>query len=195
VLPEAALPEGRRVAGRSTVLVAALGVAALLSVLYAGLGRRPGGEPGLGVNDVGAAVAVAPRAAPDLALATLDGSPFRLAEQRGKLVVVNFWASWCPPCREEAAALEREWQARRGGDVVFVGVNLWDRAPAARQFLELHAISYPSGTDTDGEAAIAYGVRGLPETFFVDRGGRIVRKWVGPLTQRQLAATLDDLAR
>jgi cytochrome c biogenesis protein CcmG/thiol:disulfide interchange protein DsbE len=194
--PATALPEAaprRLLSGRLPLAGAALAAAALLGVLYAGLGARSAADGAVGVNSAGAAVAVRPKPAPDFVLTTFDGRPFRLSDQRGSLVVVNFWGSWCVPCREEAAALERGWQAGRDRGVVFVGVNLWDRAPAARDFVARHGVTYPTGLDAAGETAIAFGVRGLPETFFIDRSGEIAAHVPGPLYGRLLHRDLEKI--
>ncbi len=107
--------------------------------------------------------------------------------------MVNFWASWCIPCEDEAAALERA--ARRYGDrVQFIGVNVQDTDANARAFLRRFGVTYPNGRDASGEIAVEYGMSGVPETYFVDRNGALVRKWQGPLDDGRLRGFLDELA-
>ena len=180
------------------LLVAGGALLALLLLLAVSLARQGAGGVGSGAGSGGLAPAVPPRPAPSLDLLLFGGGPLRVggaAAAAGQVLVLNFWASWCVPCREEAGVLERGWRAYGERGVLFVGVNVWDREPAARAFLAAVDVSYPNGTEPAGEAAIAYGVRGLPETFFVDRQGRTVRRWIGPVTERGLATTLDDLLR
>jgi cytochrome c biogenesis protein CcmG/thiol:disulfide interchange protein DsbE len=130
--------------------------------------------------------------APAFELALFDGGAVRLEELRGKVVFLNFWASWCPPCREEARMLEAAWQAYRDRDVIFVGANIQDQEPNARAFLEEFGISYPNGIDRGSRVAIDYGVWGLPETFIVDRTGRVTYKHVGGIGWATLTARLDE---
>jgi cytochrome c biogenesis protein CcmG/thiol:disulfide interchange protein DsbE len=135
------------------------------------------------------------RLATDFTITLFSGEGFNLAEQRGKPVMVNFWASWCPPCRDEAPVLERAWRAFKDRGVVFVGVDVWDAEADARAFVQRYDITYPNGPDPSGEVAIEYGVTGLPETWFLDREGRLVRRWVGALNDRQITAFLEEAMR
>ena len=110
-----------------------------------------------------------------------------LSELRGKGVVLNFWASWCKPCEEEAATLEAAWQAYREKGIVFIGVDYLDQEPAARRYLQKFNITYPNGPDLASRISKRYGIRGVPETFFINPEGQIVgcRK-IGPLTRAEL---------
>ncbi|MDR7484098.1 MAG: TlpA disulfide reductase family protein [Armatimonadota bacterium] len=101
---------------------------------------------------------------------------------RGRVVVINFWASWCVPCRDEAPALEATWQRYRDRGVVVLGVNVQDLIPKARQFLNETGATYPQVRDKDNTVYRAYGLTGVPETFFISRDGRIVRKFPGVVT-------------
>jgi cytochrome c biogenesis protein CcmG/thiol:disulfide interchange protein DsbE len=129
--------------------------------------------------------------APDFTLQLFDGGQIALTELRGQVVVVNFWASWCIPCREEAPALEATWQRQRARGVVFVGVNIQDREPDARAFIREHGKTYPNGPDLRGVISIAYGVYGVPETFILDREGRIQHKHIGAVTAEVLEREIE----
>jgi cytochrome c biogenesis protein CcmG/thiol:disulfide interchange protein DsbE len=131
------------------------------------------------------------RPAAPFSLAPFDGGRFDLAEQRDRVVVVNFWASWCVPCREEAPVLEAAWQAHRNRGVVIVGVNVQDSEPAARTFIETFGLTFPNGPDPGGRIAIEYGVYGIPETFVIGRDGRIAYKHVGVVAPPTLEARIQ----
>ena len=132
------------------------------------------------------------KSAPLFTLALFDGTVLRLADLRGKVVFVNFWASWCVPCREEAPALEAASRMYSSRDVVFVGINIQDKEPDARAFLEEFAITYPNGVDHGSKIAVDYGVYGIPETFVIDRAGRIAYKQIGAMSPPTISAVLDQ---
>ncbi len=120
-----------------------------------------------------------PDVAPDFEMALFDGGTFRLADHRGQVVVLNFWASWCEPCREEMPALQLA-STQAGADVVFVGIGAkTDKDDEARAFAEEFAISYPIGRDTEGgdrgngSIQIDYGVFAFPSTFVIDPEGNV----------------------
>ncbi|MBI3972971.1 MAG: TlpA family protein disulfide reductase [Chloroflexi bacterium] len=180
------------------VALAAVGVFALLGLLgfklaaNAGLvAPRTGG--GLGIFTSGQFVKTALRQAPDFTLQLFAGESLRLSDLRCKPVMVNFWASWCPPCRQEAPLLEQMWREYREQGVVFVGVDVWDSDRDARTFLNEFGVTYPNGPDPRGAISIDYGLSGIPETYFIDREGSITRKWIGPFTEAALRAFLDEL--
>jgi len=118
-------------------------------------------------------------AAPVFRLPRFDGGTLELAELRGRYVVLNFWASWCIPCKDEAPLLERAWREYRDQGLVVVGVNIQDLEPEARKFIAQTGATYPEVRDRDGTVSRAYGITGVPETFFINREGRIVSKFPG----------------
>jgi cytochrome c biogenesis protein CcmG/thiol:disulfide interchange protein DsbE len=122
--------------------------------------------------------------APDFELPRLvgDGS-IALASLRGQAVVLNIWASWCIPCREEATALQRAYERWRGRGLVVLGVDHQDVERDALAFMQRYGMTYPSVRDGQGDVAARYGAIGVPETFFIDRRGRIVAYVSGPLNQ------------
>ncbi len=132
------------------------------------------------------------RSAASFSLALFDGGRFHLAEHQQTIVVLNFWASWCIPCREEAPVLEAAWRAYRDRGVVVVGVNFQDSEPAARAFIETFGLTFPNGPDAGGRIAIDYGVYGIPETFIIGRDGRILYKHVGLMNQPTLDARVQE---
>ena len=125
--------------------------------------------------------------APRLELERLDGKgTVSLDSLRGKAVVLNFWASWCEPCKEESPRLEQAWQRYRDSDVVVLGIDTHDFKSDAQRFVERYELSYPMVQDKGGGAFKRYGLVGLPETMFVDREGRIVAWVQGPLSEDEL---------
>jgi cytochrome c biogenesis protein CcmG/thiol:disulfide interchange protein DsbE len=132
--------------------------------------------------------------APAFALKLFDGGSLSLADFRGKVVVLNFWASWCyPACYEEAPVLEQGWRTYRERGVVVVGVDIQDTEEAARKFIDQFSITFPNGPDPKGKISVDYGVYGVPETFFIDRRGQIRFKHVGAVTDSVFRAQVDRL--
>jgi cytochrome c biogenesis protein CcmG/thiol:disulfide interchange protein DsbE len=120
--------------------------------------------------------------APPLTLRRLDTpGTLSLASLRGKVVAINFWASWCGPCRDEAPLLQRAWTENRAKGLVVLGVDANDYSGDARRFVRRHGLTYPILHDAHGSTLGHWGVPGLPTTFVVDRGGRVVAKVVGGL--------------
>jgi cytochrome c biogenesis protein CcmG/thiol:disulfide interchange protein DsbE len=130
--------------------------------------------------------------APSFTLTLFDGGTLNSKDLVGKAVVLNFWASWCVPCRAEARALEETWQKYRDKSVVFLGVNIQDKEADARAFVKEFGITYLNGRDSNGKIAIDYGVWGIPETFFLDPQGRITYKHAGELRVPIITAKLDE---
>ncbi len=170
---------GRRLVVSTTILLPAI---AVLTLLAYGFRTEPRDIPSPLIG----------KPAPAFTLPLFDGGVLRLKDLRGKAVLVNFWASWCVPCREEAPALEAASRAHRTRDVVFVGINIQDKEPDARGFLEEFGVTYPNGIDRGSTIAVDYGVYGIPETFVIDRTGRITYKRIGAMTPAAIAAKLDQ---
>ncbi|MHB8696318.1 MAG: TlpA family protein disulfide reductase [Solirubrobacteraceae bacterium] len=134
------------------------------------------------------------KAAPAFLLPRLDGSgEISLAQDAGKVVVVNFWASWCIPCKQENPALAAVWERYRTSDVVLIGVLYQDTTEAAREYTSRLGNSWPSVVDEDGRTAIAYGVFGIPETFFIGPDGVIAGRHVGPIDEQTLVNGIEAL--
>jgi len=145
------------------------------------------------VNSVGQLAELRQRDVPAIPLRSFDGRDVQLIDLRGQVVVVNFWGSWCIPCREEAPALERVWQATRGGDVQFVGVNVREAENDALNFIREQRVSYLNLLDPAGQLAIELGLTGIPETYFVNRDAKLVRRWVGPIGDDRLRSLVAEL--
>jgi len=170
-------------------LVAAIaGVATLVALIVViGLVMQGGSErSGLGIISIGRATDVRPRPAPDFVLTSFDGQRIQLSDFRGRIVVLNFWATWCPPCRGEAPVLQRAAVRLESAGVTLLGIDVWDDQAAAIEFLNDVGVTYPNAEDTTRLIPVEFGVTGLPETFVIDRQGVLVRRWVGPLTDNEL---------
>ncbi len=122
--------------------------------------------------------------APPFTFTTFEGETIALADLRGKGVVLNFWASWCDPCREEAVLLEQTWQKEQANGIVFLGLDYLDQEPAAKAYLEEFRVSYPNGPDLKSKAARDYGIKGVPETFFINAEGKIAYMVIGPIVNQ-----------
>lgn len=170
----------------STIGIAA--VIGLLALLAWGMTRTDAVSGGMGVNSQGGIARVQPRPAPDFQLTLFNqtSAPWRLSDQRGKKVVINFWASWCDPCRTEAGTLEQAANDYKANNIIVVGVDIWDDNGAARGFVDEFRLTYPNGRDEKSVAAIDYGVTGIPETFVVDGKGMITQHWIGPVNRSAL---------
>lgn len=167
------------------VLGVGLAIAApLLGFLAANMDRKP--------QQI-ASPLIGKKAPPFTALDLSTGNTVTLASHQGKPLVLNFWASWCVPCYEEHGTLVRG--AAQNPDTTFLGIVYEDEPERIAQFLKERGTSYPSLSDPDGRAAVAYGVYGVPETFFIDRTGTIVNKFVGPLDPASLSSNLAAARR
>ena len=135
-------------------------------------------------------------AAPDFTIQVWNGAAGRtihLADLKGKVVLVNFYASWCADCTEEVPLLQRFWQQYQTRAVVFLGVAYQDRQADSLSFLKQYAVSYPCGPDVGGTAATDYGVTGVPETALIDQHGVVVRHYNGAVDDATLSAALQSL--
>jgi len=133
-------------------------------------------------------------AAPGFTLDRLnEEGTISLASLRGKAVVLNFWASWCEPCKEESEVLESVWQEYRDRGVVFVGIDARDALSEAVAFAGRYDLTYPLAYDGPGKTVGRYGVTGFPETWFVSPDGRLVGERIqGPVTEEQLRENIEE---
>lgn len=122
-------------------------------------------------------------------------SEVKVSELRGKVIFINFWASWCKPCEQEAAVLEEAWRYYQpAGEVVFLGVDYVDTEPEARIFLKKFGNTYPNGPDMGGVISQIFRIQGVPETFIIDTGGILKYVKIGPfLSVDEIRAMIDPL--
>ena len=159
------------------------GLVFLLLVLAVGLIRSQQGQVGIG------------EVAPDFELITFTGKTYQLSDFRGKVILVNFWASWCESCKPEAADLEaahKFYESR--GDVLFLGIDYVDTEPEALAYLEEFQITYPNGPDLRTKISQAFRITGVPETFIINQDGIIAHVQIGPFSSlEQIKSTIDPL--
>ena len=149
----------------------------LLAILGLGLVRTAQGPVGVGAT------------VPDFSLTTFDGETIDIRDLRGQVVVVNFWASWCKPCEQEAAELEQAYQLYKDQGVAFLGVDYVDTDREAMAYLETFGITYPNGPDLGTRISQAFRIRGVPETYIVAPDGRLAAIKIGPYQ------SLDEIVR
>jgi cytochrome c biogenesis protein CcmG, thiol:disulfide interchange protein DsbE len=127
--------------------------------------------------------------APDFTLTRLEGTgKISLASLHGDAVVLNFWASWCVPCKGEAAVLERAWSQYHSRGVIFLGVDYHDLESDARKFVSVHGLTFPMLEDGSGSVTGTYGISQVPETYVLDRTGKVVAHLRGPITAKAYGA-------
>ncbi len=175
------------------MLATALPVVALLALLGWASARSGGVPGGLLVNIKLGEVLIPVDTAPSFTSKSLEGEALTLSDLKGQVVMVNFWASWCPPCRREASALAQVYREYQGEPIEFVGVDIWDREEDARDYIDQFDVPYPNVLDSGGKIAIDYGVTGIPESYFVDATGNLKRKFVGPMNEERLRSILDEM--
>ena len=166
--------------GKVAYTIVGVAVVAFLLLLSYGLLSGPGSAP-LGEGP-----------APDFSLQLFDGSQLSLPSLRDQVIVVNFWGSWCEPCREEAPILEKVWQEYQSQGVTFVGIAYKDTEGKARAFLDEFDITYPNALDPGNRVARSYRVQGVPETFFI-KDREIASLYIGPLSEDQLVTRIEKL--
>jgi cytochrome c biogenesis protein CcmG, thiol:disulfide interchange protein DsbE len=143
-------------------------------------------------------VKLGPRAtgpAPDFSLTGFDGQVVTLSKLRGQVVVINFWASWCQPCRQEAAYLERTWRKYENKGVVFIGVDWSDTEKDARAYIKEFDLTYLTGPDLGTRISQSFRIQGVPETYYVDKTGQLRGVTIGPLETPVLDNKIDALLR
>jgi len=155
----------------------------LLAILGLGLIRSQQGPVGVGAM------------VPDFTLTTFDGEEIDIRDLRGQVVVINFWASWCKPCEQEAAELEQAYQLYRDQDVAFLGVDYVDTDREALAYLEKFGITYPNGPDLGTRISQAFRIRGVPETYLVGPDGRLAAIKIGPYQSLEEIVSQVETAR
>lgn len=143
--------------------------------------------------------------APEFALKTFEGQTLNLSELRGKAIVLNFWASWCNPCREEAPILEATWRKYKDQGLLVVGVDYVDTETEAKKYMTEFNITYPNGPDVQTRISQTYRITGVPETYFITRDGKLLSgtdangraygNWIGPIPAAALQERVDLLMK
>ena len=182
-------PKPKKGMSLAAQIVVWLAILAILALVAVGLARTQQGTVQIGDQ------------IPDFTLKFFDGYTYegntelKLSDFKGKVVVLNFWASWCIPCEDEAAELESSWRYYQNSDqVVFIGVDYVDTEPEARGYLTKFDITYPNGPDLATKISQLFRIKGVPETYFIDKEGKLAYTQIGPFsTEAQIHNIIDGL--
>jgi cytochrome c biogenesis protein CcmG/thiol:disulfide interchange protein DsbE len=149
----------------------------------------------LGLGRVQSGPIVVGQKVPNIELSSFNNQVFRTSEMKNKIIVINFWASWCKPCEQEAAELEQAWQHfKPEGRVVFLGVDYVDTEPEALHYLQQFKISYPNGPDLRTSISQMFRIRGVPETYIIDQAGKLAYIKIGPFSSlEEITSIIDPL--
>ncbi len=128
--------------------------------------------------------------APDFVVSDPDGNPIQLSAYRGKRVLLNFWATWCPPCRVEMPALQEAYTSYAGDDFVILAINYLESSEDIKAFLQSNGLTFPVGIDSSGEVFRSYRVASIPTSLFLDRNGVVLAVYRGPLTKEAIDQVL-----
>ena len=178
---------------RQVLIGVGIPVLLVLALFAWGVVQNDGATGRPGVNDNFGEVKLSVEPFSDFELTTLEGDVISIEDFRGKIVVVDFWSSWCAPCRAEGPVLAETYKTWRERGVEFIGVAIWDSEGPVRDFIEFHDIQYVNGIDPSGQISVDFGVSGIPEKFFINPDGEIVRKVVGPNTKDTLDGILTEM--
>jgi cytochrome c biogenesis protein CcmG/thiol:disulfide interchange protein DsbE len=180
VAVQVTIERSRRRWGR---LLAWLGLIALLALLFFGLLKAQRGQMKVGEK------------APNFTLTSFDGQTYNLADLKGKVVLVNIWASWCKPCEQEAADLETAWRTYQPlGEVIFLGVAWTDTDKKSLEYLQKFEITYPNGPDLGTRIYQAYRATGVPETYIIDRNGILAYVKISPFeSPAEIRQAVDEV--
>lgn len=169
-----------------------MAVAIVLGGAWILASRVPNSQDGV----VSEGVETAPRKgflAPDFTLTTLDGDTVRLSDLQGKPVLINFWASWCGPCRAEMPHIQAAYEGHADDGLVVLGVDQSESPPAVARFVEEFGLTFPVPMDSDGKVSAAYQARALPTSFFVDADGVIRETFTGPMSAGLIESLLERI--
>ena len=167
--------------------------AAALVVLFAWkLIDKDAVSSGFAVNDISVEVHESNVTVRPFKLALLDGQEIQLSDYEGKIVMVDFWSSWCPPCIKEAAVLQSVYAKYQDRGVEFLGIAIWDDKQQVVDHLQEYGVTNPNGLDVDGAITVEYGIAGIPEKVFIGPSGEALRKFVGPFDDGTLEQVLDE---
>ncbi len=177
---------------------AAAGAVLFLPASVAALSRlagQPVTSPAVGAPAVARSILRVGDPAPDFSLSFVDGRPVQLSQYRGKVVLINFWATWCGPCTAEMPRIEKAFQQHASDPLMILAVNQGESAKQVQGFAEIYRLTFPLVLDQKEQAGSAYRVQAFPTTFFVDRAGILREIHVGEMSQDYLDKELDALLR
>ncbi|PZE21982.1 redoxin domain-containing protein [Paenibacillus xerothermodurans] len=132
--------------------------------------------------------------APDFTLVGSDGRQHKLSDYKGKTVMVNFWGTWCPPCKQEMPAIQSQFEKHNPDNVAFLGVNIGESPITVQNFMQQHKLTFPILFDDNQETRQRYGVMNYPTTFFIDAEGNIARIWVGEMNEDFIEQTIASIS-